>query len=675
MEVIKAAALVLTIKAALVGGPTDHGLGLSFGSLSLGSPPTSIMVPFGQRTTTHSGPQWRPRLEITGDKITWEKGSGVLVVTAPSQKSVKQLLGEAPETGQMDVPESLLPEHGSYLQLKLPIADAGRTAYLEQIEPGLYRRKELAEKSGATVGIRPSAPSQDMVSVAVELAYQELIGGKFEESIGAYTSRPSLSRKEVLATCSVKQGQPVLLYWDPPQVRQGGSLISMSGPGYVRGPRGEDVPVVTTQEFVVGRQGPPSGNSDLPSPLAVLLELSAKDTQTGKPVTQQGSAAPGPRAPLNLSLRGAPVRDVLTMIAEASGINVVVTKDVEGTVGSLDLHDVTPERALRMIAASAGLSISKDGDTYVIAKKPPEPLTTPDAAKAMRSLKDCLYLLPLPKAGTPEDADRAAENRALLEKIRRQLAVVDGVDFRLEPSPDGYTLGEPILLNFSAHNTRENAVRFGWNDFDREALVFSITDPENRDYRDIKQPERGGLYDLNTVRLPPGETYSEKIALSQWFAFGLAGQYDVEWTAPVHSRDLRRAEGEKPAADIKEGVARGAFRLIIKPRDEQRLNQLCRAWADELLQTRDYSARKSAALALGHVRDDVAVPYIAEVIEKRATRVPYATLLAGLRRIGTAQAEELLQKLTHHQSKELAGEAKNVLRVLHAEHKVLLPMD
>ena len=111
-------------------------------------------------------------------------------------------------------PEAEIPNALAPIELKLPLADAGRTAYLEEVEPGLYRRKDLAETGGYSLKVS-AAPEEDgkKANIKVELSYQELSAGRFEEALGAYVSRPAISRKET----QFESAQPIptrmLLLW------------------------------------------------------------------------------------------------------------------------------------------------------------------------------------------------------------------------------------------------------------------------------------------------------------------------------------------------------------------------------------------------------------------------------------------------------------------------------
>lgn len=84
--------------------------------------------------------------------------------------------------------------------------------------------------------------------------------------------------------------------------------------------------------------------------------------------------------PINLTVTDASITDLMAMLSEATGINIVVGQDVTGRIPSVNLRDVTVEEALRKIALAAGLHWYKDGNGYLVTAKalPPDALPGAD---------------------------------------------------------------------------------------------------------------------------------------------------------------------------------------------------------------------------------------------------------------------------------------------------------
>ena len=117
-----------------------------------------------------------------------------------------------------------------------------------------------------------------------------------------------------------------------------------------------------------------------PAPLAAPAPFQAP---LPVPSTTYGSnAAPRPASrPLptedsviNLNFQNAPVAEILSMIADQSGLNIIVNGDVSGTIPNVNLREVTPEAAIRTVSMAAGIEWRKTSDgVYVIARNlPPE---------------------------------------------------------------------------------------------------------------------------------------------------------------------------------------------------------------------------------------------------------------------------------------------------------------
>jgi type II secretory pathway component GspD/PulD (secretin) len=74
--------------------------------------------------------------------------------------------------------------------------------------------------------------------------------------------------------------------------------------------------------------------------------------------------------PVTLSARDLDVKDVLSLLSRARGLNIVCSSDVTGPV-TLELHEVPFEDALRAVSAIAGLEVTRKGELYYV-RKPDE---------------------------------------------------------------------------------------------------------------------------------------------------------------------------------------------------------------------------------------------------------------------------------------------------------------
>ncbi|WP_353979793.1 type IV pilus secretin PilQ [Salinicola endophyticus] len=98
------------------------------------------------------------------------------------------------------------------------------------------------------------------------------------------------------------------------------------------------------------------------------LELAPQD-EGGRAAVSVGTAAAAPSytgKPVTLDFQDIPVRDVLSIIAQVSGLNVVASDSVQGNV-TLNLVDVPWDQALDLVLQSRGLAARRTGDVMVVA--------------------------------------------------------------------------------------------------------------------------------------------------------------------------------------------------------------------------------------------------------------------------------------------------------------------
>jgi type IV pilus assembly protein PilQ len=83
-----------------------------------------------------------------------------------------------------------------------------------------------------------------------------------------------------------------------------------------------------------------------------------------RPETDSGPSYTGHR--ITLDFQDIPVRDVLSIIAEESGLNVVASDSVQGNV-TLNLTDVPWDQALDLVLRNHGLSARREGNVMMVA--------------------------------------------------------------------------------------------------------------------------------------------------------------------------------------------------------------------------------------------------------------------------------------------------------------------
>ncbi|MDQ3034566.1 MAG: DUF4974 domain-containing protein, partial [Myxococcota bacterium] len=78
----------------------------------------------------------------------------------------------------------------------------------------------------------------------------------------------------------------------------------------------------------------------------------------GRGVVRRGSL-------VDVGFEGAELRDVMRLLSEVAGVDVIVEEDVRGTV-TVDLRDVRPLDAMQAIAEAHGASLEISGRTAIV---------------------------------------------------------------------------------------------------------------------------------------------------------------------------------------------------------------------------------------------------------------------------------------------------------------------
>jgi type IV pilus assembly protein PilQ len=72
--------------------------------------------------------------------------------------------------------------------------------------------------------------------------------------------------------------------------------------------------------------------------------------------------------PISINLKDADLRDVLNTFAQLTGLDVAMTKDVEGRRVTIAVRDMPWDEALEQIARENGLKITVDGKVIRVHK-------------------------------------------------------------------------------------------------------------------------------------------------------------------------------------------------------------------------------------------------------------------------------------------------------------------
>ena len=192
------------------------------------------------------------------------------------------------------------------------------------------------------------------------------------------------------------------------------------------------------------------------------------------------------------------------------------------------------------------------------------------------------------------------------------------------------SLHEPVILTFSIKNSGNDLINIDLGQNREGGFAFTVTRPDGR-HVELPQYRRDGISRIGTLSLKPGEAFSQRLILNEWYAFPVAGKYELEGHLIQPIVTGSTLEERDPGF-------RGA--IEVGPRDEPTLSKVCESLADQVDKSQGYEQAAEAALTLSYVTDPVAVPSLQRVLFAR--KIVDGIAIAGLERIGDDQAVRVL---------------------------------
>ena len=224
------------------------------------------------------------------------------------------------------------------------------------------------------------------------------------------------------------------------------------------------------------------------------------------------------------------------------------------------------------------------------------------------------------------------------------------------------TLHEPVIAEMTVKNDLNEEIRFDLGRNERSKFLISVTQPDGKVIQGPRLSEEG-LATSGKVSLKPGAIYSHRLILDEWHEFNRPGNYKIEISLvdPIETE-----QGIQLVASTKSILS-----LQIEPRNPGVLIQRCAELANKVEQASSYAEAIEPALALSYVRDAVAVPYLARIIE--ANKLVDVIAIDGLGRIATGDSIDVLIPLLQSPSETvfiLAGQALGKIQKESAEPKL-----
>jgi hypothetical protein len=223
------------------------------------------------------------------------------------------------------------------------------------------------------------------------------------------------------------------------------------------------------------------------------------------------------------------------------------------------------------------------------------------------------------------------------------------------------TLNEPVVLLFSVHNGLSQPMMLALGARKTEFFRFSLRTPEGRTLQDSRNP---GDYVSVVIFGPlkttvePGADYQQPILMNEWFRFETVGTYLLtsQLTAGIETSEGTPLPQEGQTA-----------RLVVKPRDPERLENICAMLAREVEDHLSVEEWQFPAWMLSSVNDPIAVPYLSQVLATNKGAENF--VVPALERISDDEAVNALVSALSDKSGDVAMLARQSLTRMQAQIK------
>ena len=215
-------------------------------------------------------------------------------------------------------------------------------------------------------------------------------------------------------------------------------------------------------------------------------------------------------------------------------------------------------------------------------------------------------------------------------------------------APGSTTLGEPIIMTATLHNTTGFRITADFGIDDQTKFIFRHTRPDGNVVR--VEPSLPRTSRLRTSRLMlRGNAHTAFVVLDEWLEFSQPGRHtiDLEFTGGVG------IEGGNEAS------LKRAHRLTIdvKPRDAARLRKRAGDWLKQISTLSPGHQTRAASVALLSMKDPEAIPYL-ELATSRTRTPGFAEALGAM---NIAEARTSLERLAASKDPEVRAIAERVL--------------
>lgn len=219
-------------------------------------------------------------------------------------------------------------------------------------------------------------------------------------------------------------------------------------------------------------------------------------------------------------------------------------------------------------------------------------------------------------------------------------------------APSEVVLHEPIVVSIIAQNSRPEPVRLRFGLGATRNFAVKIRRPDGVVVNAPPVPQiTDGPYDTGVRSVPASGQFTHRLVLNRWFTFDQPGTYAIEigLETPVETE----YGAQVPA------TTRGALTIQVGGRDISALHRMCQELVARIRNTTDLRVRGAAAVELANVTDRVAIGYISQVLD--FTDSVDRELIPALVRMGSLEAQSVLEEMAHGHNLVRASQAKQAL--------------
>ncbi|MBI4164989.1 MAG: HEAT repeat domain-containing protein [Acidobacteria bacterium] len=206
------------------------------------------------------------------------------------------------------------------------------------------------------------------------------------------------------------------------------------------------------------------------------------------------------------------------------------------------------------------------------------------------------------------------------------------VEFSIPPD-SAFQVGSPVYFDTIVQNTSIDTVRVNMGHHGKWNYEFILLNPDGTTFA-VPPYRKIGAGPKGIITVEPGRTRSRRMVFNDWYTIAQPGEYTLKVRLTILLSSSANVSWQKEFFDD--------MKIVVAPRDPEKLKATCEKLAEAALGTADADAASDASLALSYVVDPLAVPFQARVL-KEGSPGARANAVQGLSKIGNREALEALR--------------------------------